>query len=594
MHHPQYPRSPWSIARRVLPYLKPYRLRMGGLTVLLLLQTLASLWIPFLLTIYAVDKVLLEKDWSRLMKLGGIYGVLFLVAVGAYLLNRYLIYTVGSGIVRDLRRDLYRHIHELDLSFVQYHPAGDLISRVLNDVGGVQGLLTSTVLTVLSQLILGLSAIYLVVSRSWKLTLLSALLVPFIILVTRFFNRRARVLSMRLQEQLAVVTRSLQEAMAGMRLIKTLSRESLRVARFTDQVQTLFSLSVKRGMVEAYHSQATAMLVAAGGIVVLIAGVREIQTGAMTPGTLFGFFFVLGRAFYGPVTAFASLNIQIQSSLACLDRILEVLDATPLIVDAPDARRLTNVRGHVSFRGITFSYEQETPVLRDFSLEVRPGEAVAMFGPSGAGKTTVLNLLCRFYDPQEGAVLVDGVDLRELRLDDLRSHIAYVDQDTFLFNASVAENLQFARPSATLADLEAACKAALIHDVIQHLPDGYDTVLGEQGARLSGGEKQRISIARAILRDAPIIVFDEATSALDSTSERLVQEALRRLLHGRTSITIAHRIGTIRAVDRIVVMERGRVLDEGNCTELLRRCEPFRRFWSQQFGEAIAPTTLAS
>ena len=525
------------------------------------------------------------------MRLGWLYGLLFLVAVGAYLLNRYLIYTVGAGIVRDLRRDLYRHIHELDLAYVQYHPAGDLISRVLNDVGGVQGLLTSTFLTVLSQLILGISALYLVLSRSWKLTLLSAVMIPFIILLTRFFNRKARILSRKLQEQYAVVTRSLQEAMAGMRLIKTLSRESLRVARFSEQVQTLFSLSVRRGMLEAYHSQAIAVLVAAGGVAVLLAGVREIQSGAMTPGTLFGFFFVLGRAFYGPVTAFASMNVQIQASLACLERILEVADATPQISDSPRARKLTRVDGSLRFRNVTFAYEPGKPVLRHFDLNMKPGESVALFGPSGAGKTTVLNLLCRFYDPQEGAVLLDGVDLREIVLDDLRSHLAYVDQDTFLFNASVSENLLFARPSATAAEMEAACRAAFIHDVIAGLPQGYETVVGESGARLSGGEKQRLSIARAILRGAPVIVFDEATSALDSGSEGLVQEALQRLLTGRTSITIAHRIGTIRAVDRIIVMEAGQVLAQGPYQQLLEECEPFRRFHAQQFGDAWQGST---
>ncbi|MCU0613308.1 MAG: ABC transporter ATP-binding protein/permease, partial [Candidatus Eisenbacteria bacterium] len=468
---------------------------------------------------------------------------------------------------------------------------GDLISRVLNDVGGVQGLLTSTFLTVLSQLLLGLSALYLVLSRSWKLTLLSAVMVPFIVILTRVFNRKARFLSRRLQEQIAVVTRSLQEAMVGMRLIKTLSRESLRVTAFTDQVQSLFGLSVKRGMVEAYHSQAIAVLVAGGGVAVLLAGVREIQNGTMTPGTLFGFFFVLGRAFYGPVTAFASLNVQIQSSLACLERILEVLDARPSIVDGPMARRLTSVRGHLRYRGVTFAYEPDEAVLRQFDLEVRPGESVALFGPSGAGKTTVLNLLCRFYDPQQGEITLDGIDLRSIALEDLRSRLAYVDQDTFLFNVTVAENLRFARPSATDDELRAACRAAFIHDVIEHLPHGYDTVVGEQGARLSGGEKQRLSIARAILRDAPIIVFDEATSALDSASESLVQEALRTLLRGRTSITIAHRIGTIRAVDRIVVMDAGRVVAEGPYAYLLDQCDTFRRFHAQQFGDAELPLT---
>ncbi len=559
---------------------------MAGLAALLVFQTLASLWVPFLVTIYAVDKVLLLKDWSSLVRLGWLYGALFLVAVLAYLVNRYLIYTVGAAIIRDLRHDLYRHLHELDLSFVQGRPTGDLISRILNDVGGVQVLLTSTFLTILSQLILGASALYLVLSRSWKLTLLSGLMVPFIVVVTRLFNRRARTLSRRLQEQMATVTRSLQEAMAGMRLIKTLSRESLRVARFAEQVQRLYTLSVQRGMLEAYHSQAISVLVALGGVVVLMAGVHEIQKGTMTPGTLLGFFFVLGRAFYGPVTTFASLNVQVQSSLACLERIVELIDARPRITDLPTAVRLDKVQGHIEFRHVTFSYDGAKPVLEDFSLEVRQGEAVALFGPSGAGKTTVLNLLCRFDDPQEGVILLDGVDLREIRLDDLRSHLAYVDQETFLFNASVVENLRFARPNATVREIEDACKAAFVHEIVTALPDGYDTVLGEGGSRLSGGEKQRLSIARAILRDAPIIVFDEATSSLDSESERLVQQALRRLLAGRTSITIAHRLGTIRAADRIVVMDRGRVLAQGSYRGLLETCEPFRRFHAQQFGEA--------
>jgi ATP-binding cassette subfamily B protein len=318
---------------------------------------------------------------------------------------------------------------------------------------------------------------------------------------------------------------------------------------------------------------------------VLIVGIHEIRAGSMTPGTLMGFFFVLGRAFYGPITAFASLNVQIQAALACLDRILEVLDAKPDVVDCPDPTPLKTVRGHLSFSHVGFSYEPGKQVLSDFSLDVDPGEAVALFGPSGAGKTTVINLLCRFYDPDEGGIHLDGVDLKNIALDELRSRIAYVDQDTFLFNASAEENLLFARPDATKEDIESACKAAHIHDVIQALPNGYGTVLGEQGARLSGGEKQRLSIARAILRDAPIIIFDEATSSLDSRSEALVQRALARLLSGKTSITIAHRIGTIRAADKIVMLDGGEIVASGSYRALLTKCKPFQDLHAQQFGE---------
>jgi len=574
----------WSIIRRIVPYMKPYAWRMAFLTLLLLLQTLASLWIPFLLTIHAVDNVLIQQDWDRMIQLGLIYGGLFIVSAIAFLTNRYLIYTVGAGVVRDIRRDLYRHIHSLDLGYLQQHPSGDLISRVLNDVGGVQSLLTSTFLTVVSQLILSFSAAYLVLSRSLKLTLISAIIVPFIIIITRYFNKRARRISRLLQEQLSVITRSLQESMLGMRLIKTLSRESHRVSRFSNQLQDLYKFSIKRGMLEAFHSQAISLLVALGGVVVLVIGVHEIRAGAMTPGTLLGFFFVIGRAFYGPVTTFASLNVQIQTALACLERILSLIDAKPSVKNASDACSLESVRGNVEFQHIDFAYEEEKIVLSDFTLTVGAGESVALFGPSGAGKTTVINLLCRFYDPTTGTIMLDSTDLRHIRLENLRSHIAYVDQDTFLFNASVAENLLFARPDATGDELRDACKAAHIHDVILGLPEGYETPLGERGARLSGGEKQRLSIARALLRDAPIIVFDEATSSLDSDSEALVQDAVSHLIRNRTSITIAHRMGTIRTVDRIIMMDAGRIIAEGTYDFLLSSCEPFQRFHAQQFG----------
>jgi ABC-type multidrug transport system fused ATPase/permease subunit len=576
----------WSLIRSLLPFLRPYRFRFALLLCWLALQSAASVVLPFIVLKYSVDRILPriveERDFRTLALVVGAYLGLQVVAAGLYFLNRYLIFTVGAGIMQDVRGALFRRLQELDLAFYNRWKRGEIISRVMNDVGGIQSLLTSTFLSVFGQALVLVGALALILWTNWRLSLYAMVVVPGLIGITRFFGARLRAVAKKVQAQVAKVTTWLEESLGGIRLVKSFGQEARRTLGFGQELNELRRLTIRAGMLGTSHEQLLGFVFNVGALAVFGLGFREVVLGRMTWGSLVGFFYVMMR-FYGPVSAFATINVQIQTALASVDRVMEVLHQRVHVADRPDSAEIATLESGVRFETVTFGYEPGQPILRDFSLTIPKGKTVALFGPSGAGKSTLINLLFRFYDPWEGSVLVDGRDLRDLKVQSLRRLISYVDQDVFLFHTTIEENVRFSRPDASSHDVVEACRMANIHDFVGGLPDGYDTTVGDRGVRLSGGEKQRLSIARAILRDSPVLVLDEATSSLDAESEGLIRAALDHLRRGRTAVVIAHRLSTIQAADIIAVMENGTLIDVGSYSELLERCERFREFHRLQF-----------
>jgi subfamily B ATP-binding cassette protein MsbA len=523
---------------------------------------------------------------------------------------------VGERVVSDLRVQAYSHLQGLSLNFFNNRRTGEITSRITNDVTLIQGTVTNSVASLLQALIQFVGALVLMIAVSWQLSGIALLLVPAITLLGMLFGRLVRRISTEVQDRLADASSVLEETVAGVRVVQSFGREPYEIGRFSGAVEATFGAAMKRARIRAFFQPIWALAGWGTLVGVLWYGGNLVLAGAMRPGDLVAFLFYAG-SIAGSLTAFAGLFGQLQEALGAITRVFELLDTQPSVADAPGAIELDTVQGRVSFEDVTFGYEMgqadagtsehgdagtraervarsslalppssSAPiVLRNLTLDIRPGEVLALVGPSGAGKSTIVNLIPRFYDVQGGAVRVDGHDVRELTLASLRRQIGIVPQETLLFSGSVRENIGYGRLEADAAAIEAAARAANAHDFVVQLPQGYDTLVGERGVKLSGGQRQRIAIARAILKDPRILILDEATSALDSESEGLVQEALERLMEGRTSIVIAHRLSTIKRADRIAVIVAGELVELGSHAELIAQGGLYARLYAMQFRE---------
>jgi ABC-type multidrug transport system fused ATPase/permease subunit len=568
------------VLRRLAGYLRPYWKRLILTSILILLHTGLSL-LPPLFQRQVVDEVIGARDLSRLgLLIGGLIGVYALSELVDFG-DQYIRHALGERFIFDLRVRLYDHLQRLSLSFFERTSTGELMSRVSNDVGAMEQFVThGVILTVVDLLrLLGASAVLL--ALDWRLALVVLIPLPVIVLGLRRFNRHTRPIYRRVRDRLGDINARLQDDLAGIRVVQAFGQEDAELERFRGVSQDYYGERVRAIRAWSTFFPAIYFVSAVGGVLVLGFGARLVVSGGLSLGTLVAFLSYI-TSFYDPLRRLTEVDNTFQQAIAAGERIFELLDQQTQIRDAPDAITLDSIRGEIVFDDVHFSYDGSDEVLHDVEFHVAPGEVVALVGPSGAGKTSIANLLCRFYDPTHGRVLVDGHDLRRVQVRSLRRHVAVVLQDTFLFNASVRDNLLYGKPDATEAELIAAAQAAYAHEFIVQLPQGYDTVIGERGVKLSGGQRQRLALARALLADPRILILDEATSSVDAEAEYLIQQALEEVMKGRTALVIAHRLSTICNADKIIALEDGRIREIGSHRELLTRGGLYSQLYQRQ------------
>jgi len=509
----------------------------------------------------------------------------------------YLSTKISQGIVATLRQQLFGRLLDQPVGFFTDRKAGDLLSRINTDIDGVEDVATDTVFGLVSSVLVTIATLALMLRFSWQLTLAVLVMIPTVALPARRAGRATYQARARTQSLRGQMTGYLQEILgiSGLMLVKAFGRESAERQRFAAMNAELRTLEVRQNLIGQWFGMLMSTLQTAGPALMILFGGWLVVTGRASVGTVFVFATVLGQRLAGSVTALAGMHVNITGSLALFGRLFTYIDRVPEVSDSPGARGLGHVTGEIRFDQVTFGYPGTSrPAVADLTVTIEPGQLTALVGPTGAGKTTVTGLVARFHDPQHGRILIDGTDLRQVTRASLARQLGMVFQDTFLFHASIADNLRYARPDASDADLAEAAKAAHLHVFISSLPYGYDTIVGERGHRLSGGEKQRLAIARVILRDPRIIILDEATSHLDSLSEHHIQAALALLLRGRTALVIAHRLSTILAADTILVLDQGRLTDQGTHAALLARGGLYAELYHRQFRTAHLPPEAAA
>lgn len=528
-----------------------------------------------------------DSNGGRLFIVGStllvLYGVL---AIASY----YRGYWAGNArhrMIFDLRYDLFQHIQNMSHSFFDERRSGAIVSRFVSDIQSAQNFVGSALTNVWMDAVALGFVVWILFVLEPRLVPVALGVMPLYVGLVRYFGPRIKATSLEAQELVEDFSGDLQEKIAGAAVVKAFGREDHEAERFYNSTRRLQDVAVRNVALSSANQAASTFLTSAAPLVVVWAASSLVLQGSLTVGTMIAVYAYLG-SLYLPLQRFSELSVTVSNSMAAMERIFEFFDIEPQVVEAVDARDVRRATGHVAFADVGFCYpsREAREVLQGVSFEVPPGEMVAIVGRSGAGKTTMASLIPRFYDATSGAVLLDGVDIRDVTLASLRRQIGIVAQDPILFSCSVQENLLYGRPDATRDEVLAATRAANAHDFIEDLPDGYLTVVGERGMRLSGGQRQRVAIARTFLKDPPILILDEATASLDSESENLIHDALRRLMQGRTTFIIAHRLSTVLSADRILVMERGRIVDSGRHADLLARGGVYRRLYEGQFRDS--------
>ena len=617
------PKLTWDLLKRVLSYSAAYRWHLSGMLLLILISSGLSLLSPLILR-DLIDQAIPTGNVTRLVWLS--LGLLAVPALKGVInvLQRRLNTAVGEGLICDLRAGLYEKLQRMSLRFFTHTKLGELISRMNNDVIGAQNAISNTIVSIVTDTIQAIALFTVMFTIEWRLTLISVVILPLFIIAARALGERLRDAAREQMDANARMNAMMNETLniGGVLLVKLFGRGETENRRFRERAGVVRDLGIKRAVYGSVFFVIVGLLSAVGTALVYGFGGYQVILGAFTIGTVVAFGSYLGML-YGSLQSLSTAPVEFSTSVVSFERVFEVIDLPVEIDEKPGAVYLSDVKGELQFEKVSFSYDDSTTYLlsevkrfgqvsdvttvlsgeeikheeaveeersqaRDSALDdinfiIKPGQLTALVGPSGAGKTTLTYLIPRLYDPTEGRILLDGHDLREISLDSLIAQIGMVTQETYLFHDTILTNLMYARPNATQAEVEEAAKAANIHAFIVDLPDRYNTIVGERGYRLSGGEKQRIALARVILKDPRILVLDEATSSLDSESEALIQDALKRVMAGRTSIVIAHRLSTILAADQILVFNRGRIVEKGMHPELISRKGLYSSLYEKQF-----------
>ena len=552
---------------RILSYIKPYMHRLLFAMVCTIMAAAGNLYIPWIIK-DMIDEVLADKNGTMLNWIAASIIAIFIVRGLFWYGQNYLMSYVGQSVIIDIRAAVFKKLQRLSVSFYDKNKTGTIMSYVTNDVNALQSAMVENTIEMITEGFILIGSVVAMIYLDWRLTLFTVCTFPVVLWFMEFFGKKIRKTGGRIQECTADITSVLQESVASARVIKSFVREDYEVDRFDVENKANFRANMKNAQLMATLTPVVELVAAIGVTMIIWYGGNNVINGTITAGSLVAFL-TYAVNISNPIKRLTRVIGNIQKALAAAQRVFMIIDMPEEIAESRDAKQLPEVSGKVEFQNVSFAYNDKGNVITDLSFSVKPGEVIAIVGPSGAGKSTIANLLPRFYDVNKGDIKIDGHSVREVTLDSLREQVGIVPQETILFNGSVYNNILYGRLDATKEEIEAAAKAANAHDFIMQLTDGYETKLGDRGVNLSGGQRQRIAIARAILKNPRILILDEATSALDTESERVVQEALDRLMVGRTSFVIAHRLSTVKNADKILVLEKGNLVESGTHDELL-------------------------
>jgi len=578
---------------RMVRYISRQRRKTMMLVLAILASTLINLLPPYMFSV-VIDRYIGELDTAGLALISVAFVVVYALIFVAQYSHRYLINWLGSKLELDMRMDIFRHLQRLSLNFYAKREVGSVVSRATNDVDKITELVTSGVASVMADLLTLVGIVAIMLWMNPRLSMITFSIIPLMVVFMYFWGKRVRKVYRETRKTIASVSAQMEESVSGMREIQSYSKEGETRREFQQINISNMQANVQAGQVMSAFWPVVSLFTAIGNFLVLWFGGTAVMRGTLSVGVLFGFMSYLNR-FFMPIQDLSMFWNNVQSALAAAERVFGIIDTDIEIYEKSDAFNLPEIEGRIKYEGLTFSYEPGIPVLKDIDLTIEPNTTIALVGPTGAGKTTMINLLYRFYDPQQGRVTVDDSDLRDVKLDSLRSQLAIVLQDTFLFSGTVMENIRYGRIEASDEEVLEVSKAVGAHQFIKRLPEGYETDVRERGGRLSVGQRQLISLARALLANPRILIMDEATSSIDAYTELIIKEALEKVLKDRTSIVIAHRLSTVRNADLIVVIDQGEIVERGTHVELMKKGGLYKQLYEIQFRyeplEEPEPTT---